>query len=93
MTQDRKKKIGLAWGLTAVWFLVGFGPFATIGNTLFSNPAEPITWAPFGLPSLWIWQLLFLIYGIFVMWFLAFYMGLSEPIDIERIKKYAPKPG
>ena len=93
MTQDRKKKIGLAWGLTAVWFLVGFGPFATIGNTLFSDPAEPITWAPFGLPSLWIWQLLFLVYGIFVMWFLAFYMGLSEPIDIERIKKYAPKPG
>jgi len=36
--------------------------------------------------------LLFLIYGIFVMWFLAFYMGLSEPIDSDRIKKYAPKP-
>ena len=30
---------------------------------------------------------------IFVMWLLAFYKGLSEPIDIERIKKYAPKPG
>jgi len=25
-------------------------------------------------------------YGIFVMWLLAFHMGLSEPIDPEKVK-------
>ena len=87
MTPKRKKKIKLAWGLTLVWFLVGFGPFATIGNDFFSDPNSPSLWAPFGLPSLWVWQLMFLGYGIFVMWFLAFHMGLSEPIDPKKVKK------
>ena len=86
LTPERKKRVSLAWGLTLVWFLVGFGPFATIGNTLFSDPNQPATWAPFGLPSLWVWQLLFLVYGIFVMWFLAFHMGLSEPIDPQKVE-------
>jgi hypothetical protein len=86
LSPDRKKMVSLAWILTLVWFLIGFGPFAKIGNTLFSDPNNPITWAPFGLPSLWVWQLLFLLYGIFVMWFLAFYMGLSKPIDVGKIK-------
>ena len=83
----QKKKTTLAWILTLVWFLIGFGPFATIGNTIFSNPNDPLTWSPLGLPSIWVWQLLFLVYGIFVMWFLAFQMGLSEPIKLERIEK------
>ena len=86
LSPDRKKLVSFAWILTLVWFLIGFGPFATIGNTLFSDPNNPITWAPFGLPSIWAWQLLFLLYGIFVMWFLAFYMGLSKPIDVDKIK-------
>ena len=87
LSPDGKKKVSLAWGLTLVWFLVGFGPFATIGNTLFSDPNNPATWAPFGLPSLWVWQLLFLVYGIFVMWFLAFQMGLSEPVDPDKVER------
>ena len=86
LSPDKKKLVPLAWFLTLVWFIIGFGPFATIGNTLFSNPNNPMTWTPFGLPSLWVWQLFFLVYGIFVMWFLAFYMGLSKPIDIDKIK-------
>ena len=87
LSKERKKKVKLAWALTLFWFLVGFGPFATIGNDLFSNPNSPSLWAPFGLPSLWVWQLVFLGYGIFVMWFLAFHMGMSEPIDPEKVKR------
>jgi Na+/proline symporter len=87
LNKERKKKVKLAWALTLFWFLVGFGPFATIGNDLFSNPNTPSLWVPFGLPSLWVWQLLFLGYGIFVMWFLAFHMGMSEPINPETVKK------
>ena len=86
LTKRKKKKIRLAWVLTLIWFLVGFGPFATIGNQIFSDPNLPQLWAPFSLPSLWVWQLVFLGYGIFVMWYLAFYMGLSKPIDPKKIK-------
>ncbi|MCS5652806.1 MAG: sodium:solute symporter family protein, partial [Candidatus Marinimicrobia bacterium] len=75
-----------------IWFIVGFGPFATIGNDIFSNPNAPALWAPFGLPSLWVWQLLFLGYGIFVMRFLAFHMGLSDPIDPEKVEVISRKP-
>ena len=89
--QDKKKWIPVAWGLTLFWFLVGFGPFAIVGNTLFSNPNDPLTWAPFGLPSLWVWQFYFLAFGIFVMWFLAFYMGLSQPVSPERVESLARK--
>ena len=77
----------LAWLLTLAWFLVGFGPFAVVGNSLFSDPDQPATWAPFGLPSLWEWQLLMLAFGIFVMWFLAFHMGLSRPIPPEEVER------
>ena len=87
LNTERKKKVKLAWALTLFWFLVGFGPFATIGNDLFSNPNSPSLWAPFDLPSLWVWQLVFLGYGIFVMWFLAFHMGMSEPLDPEKVKR------
>ncbi len=88
MNSARKKKIRLAWILTLFWFLVGFGPFATIGNTLFSDPNTPALWAPFALPSLWVWQIIFLGYGIFVMWFLAFHMGMSEPIDPKKVENF-----
>ena len=91
MSSARKNKVKLAWGLTLVWFLVGFGPFATIGNDVFSDPNSPALWAPFGLPSLWIWQLLFLGFGIFVMWFLAFYMGMSAPIDPKSVEAFSKK--
>jgi solute:Na+ symporter, SSS family len=89
ISPERQKHIPIAWALVIFWFLVGFGPFAVVGNTLFSNPNIPSTWGPFGLPSLWVWQLLFLGFGIFVMWFLAIHIGLSKPVppeDVERLK-------
>ena len=82
--KQKYKWLGLV--LILVWFLVGFGPFATIGNTLFSDPNAPETWGPFGLPSLWVWQLLMLAFGVFVMWFLTFFLGFSKPIAPEAIK-------
>ena len=84
--EPKKKLVPLAYCLVIFWFLFGFGPFAMIGNTLFSDPNIPATWAPFNLPSIWIWQLVFLFFGIFVMWFLAFYMGFSQPISSKKIE-------
>ena len=83
---EKQKFKWLGLGLILVWFLVGFGPFATIGNTLFSDPNSPETWGPFGLPSLWVWQFLMLAFGVFVMWFLAFFLGFSKPISTESIE-------
>ena len=83
--EDKQKFKPLALILTLFWFIVGFGPFAVVGNTLFSNPNLPETWKPFGLPSLWVWQLVMLVFGIFVMWFLAFFLGLSKPISPEKV--------
>ena len=85
--EDRRKHVPWAWLLTVVWFAFGFGPFAVIGNTLFSDPNQPATWAPLGLPSLWVWQLLMLVFGIFVMWYLAFYVGLSRPVPPEEVEQ------
>ena len=84
--ESKKKLVPLAYCLVIFWFLFGFGPFAMIGNTLFSDPNVPATWAPFNLPSIWIWQLVFLFFGIFVMWFLAFYMGFSQPISPKKLE-------
>ena len=84
---NRRKWVAVAWVLTIVWFVAGFGPFAVVGNTLFSDPNKPATWAPFGLPSIWIWQLLMLVFGIFVMWLLAFHVGLSNPIPPEEVER------
>ena len=83
---SKKKLVPIAYGLVIFWFLFGFGPFAMIGNTLFSDPNIPATWAPFNLPSIWIWQLVFLFFGIFVMWFLAFNMGFSQPIPSKKLE-------
>ena len=85
--KEKKKLIPLAYGMVLVWFLFGFGPFAVIGNTFFSDPNNPSSWAPFNLPSIWVWQIVFLLFGIFVMWFLAFYMGFSQPISAEKLEK------
>lgn len=88
--EHKRKLIPVGIGLCMFWFLVGFGPFATVGNTLFGNPSDPTTWDFMGLPSLWVWQLVFLGFGIFVMWFLAFHLELSKPIDfneVERVKR------
>ena len=88
---EKRKLIPFAWAIVLIWFLFGFGPFATIGNSIFSNPNDPLTWYPFGLPSLWVWQLCFLFFGIFVMWFLAFYMELSKPITTNNVENLFKK--
>ena len=85
--KSKKKLIPLTYGMVIFWFLFGFGPFAVIGNTFFSDPNNPATWAPFNLPSIWVWQIMFLLFGIFVMWFLAFYMGFSQPISEEKLEE------
>jgi len=78
--QHRKKLIPIAWIITLVWFFFGIGPGAVIGNTIFGDPNDATSWI-FGMPSIWTWQLLWWAIGVFMMWFLAYKMGMSTVPD------------
>ncbi len=71
-----------AWIITLVWFFFGIGPGAVIGNTIFGNPNDITTWV-FGMPSIWAWQILWWVLGVFMMWFLAYKMEFSTIPETE----------
>ena len=84
LPSGKRRLIPVAWGLVLVWFFFGIGPGAVIGNTLFGNPNHIETWI-FGMPSIWVWQLLWWGIGVFMMWFLAYKMELSTVPDREIV--------
>lgn len=93
----RRKLAPLAWIIAVVWVFFAIGPGVVIGNTAFGNPNDPASW-PLGLPSIWIWQILWWALGVFMMWFLAYRMELSalpspplEPASAERPGMDAPR--
>jgi hypothetical protein len=49
-----------------------------IGNDIFGAPDAGVDGWTFGIPSIWAWQLLFWGLGVFMMWFLAYWMELSR---------------
>jgi len=53
-----------------------------IGNTIFGDPLKPATWFN-GMPSIWIWQIVWWILGIFMMWFLAYKLEMSTNIKSQ----------
>jgi len=63
--------------LTLVWFIFAIGPGAVVGNTIFGNPTDSSTWAIFGMPSIWAWQIIWWALGVAMMWFLAYKMEMS----------------
>ncbi len=76
LPESKRYLIPRAWALTLVWFLFGIGPGAVIGNSIFGSPTDATTWM-FGIPSIWAWQVLWWVIGVFMMWFLAYKMELS----------------
>ena len=82
LPDSKKSLIPTAWIVTLLWFFFGIGPGAVIGNTIFGNPTDASTWI-FGIPSIWAWQILFWIIGIYMMWMLAYKMELSTPSSKE----------
>ena len=76
LPRSKRGLVPVAWIITLVWFFFGIGPGAVIGNWVFGSPADPADWT-FGIPSIWAWQLLWWILGVFMMWFLAYRMELS----------------
>jgi Na+/proline symporter len=76
------------WVITIVWLLFAIGPFATIGNNfLFWNAADPSGW-PFGMPPLWLWQIVWWLIGVYMMYFLAYKLEFSTHFgDIESLRE------
>ena len=76
LPESKRHLIPRAWALTLIWFLFAIGPGAVIGNDIFGSPNEPSTWL-FGMPSIWTWQIVWWIIGVFMMWFLAYKMEMA----------------
>jgi Na+/proline symporter len=87
LPEDRKPLVKWGWIITLVWFMFAIGPGCVIGNTIFGDPLKPATW-PMGMSSIWIWQIIWWILGIGMMWFLAYKLQMSTNIttDFEALK-------
>lgn len=88
--EGKRKLIPAAWIIVLLWFAFGIGPGATIGNDLFGAPGNASTWL-FGMPSIWVWQILWWAVGCTMIWFLAYKMEMStvphkdvEPLAAEN---------
>ena len=69
------------WSLVLIWAFFGLGPGAILGNTFFTEPIF-VDGAPIpGLPSLWVWQILFWLLGVPLVWWLAYFARLGVTTD------------
>ena len=69
-----------AWIILIVWIFFSFGPGLMIGNELFGKPVNVESWS-FGMPSIWVWQVIFWGIGILLVWFLAVKMEMSTSLE------------
>lgn len=77
LPEERRKWKAPVWILTVVWFLFAVGPFAVLGNE-----TDPTRWM-FGIPTLWVWQLVWWIVGCVVIYLLAFKLQMSTAPEGE----------
>jgi len=75
------------WSLTLIWAFFAMGPGAILGNSFFSRPIFTETEAALGLPSLWVWQILFWLAGCALVWWLAHraHLGRIDATLLRRI--------
>tara|TARA_A100001011_G_scaffold378518_1_gene443349 strand:+ start:426 stop:2357 length:1932 start_codon:yes stop_codon:yes gene_type:complete len=65
-----------AWIILIAWLFFALGPGLIMGNELFGKPINVESWS-FGMPSIWVWQIVFWILGVLLIWFLAIKMEMS----------------
>lgn len=75
----------LLWSLSLLWAFLAYGPGAILGNTFFSEPIFTRLDAALGIPSLWVWQILFWLLGVLLVWWFAYRVGLGMLSD-EKVK-------
>ncbi len=76
LPESKKNLVPVAWVVVIVWFIFAQGPGAVLGNTIFGNPTDSSTWL-FGMPSIWLWQIIWWALGVAMMWFLAYKLEMS----------------
>lgn len=78
---------GAKWSLALIWAFLALGPGAILGNTFFSQPIFTEGEAALGLPSLWVWQVLFWLTGVPLVWWLAWgsRLGLTGDEGLRRL--------
>jgi Na+/proline symporter len=82
LPDSKKGLVKVAWAVVIAWFFFAQGPGAVVGNTLFGNPTDSSTWL-FGMPSIWLWQIIWWALGVAMMWFLAYKLQMSTIPDTE----------
>ena len=80
LSMSRRSLKPSAWIVTITWLFFALGPGTIIGNEMFGNPNNVESWS-FGIPSIWVWQIIFWLLGVILVWFLAFKMEMSTPPD------------
>ena len=78
LPQGRPNGRAAIWSLTLIWAFFAMGPGAILGNSFFSRPVFTEAEAALGLPSLWVWQILFWLVGIALVWWLAHRARLGQ---------------
>lgn len=76
--QTRGNGRAALWSLTLIWAFFAMGPGAILGNSFFSRPIFAGTEASLGVPSLWVWQILFWLIGTALVWWLAHRARLGQ---------------
>ena len=104
---SRVKIKSLAYVLFLIWTFFSIGPGLIFGNFLFGIAGDGFDQWTMGLPSLWVYQIIWWAIGILLIWFLANKMDLSTlpkkpilngddfsaPDDVENRGNYIDKLG
>jgi Na+/proline symporter len=84
---------GAKWSLALIWFFLAVGPGAILGNSFFSQPIFTQGAAALGVPSLWVWQILFWMIGVPLVWWLAYRsrLGIITDEGVRRLTFAEPE--
>ncbi|MEY4698286.1 MAG: hypothetical protein RIT14_2714 [Pseudomonadota bacterium] len=79
---------GAKWSLAFIWGFLALGPGAILGNTFFSQPIFTEGQAALGIPSLWVWQMLFWQLGVPLVWWLAYRsrLGITQADGLRSLR-------
>jgi solute:Na+ symporter, SSS family len=86
---------GAKWSLSLIWAFLAIGPGAILGNIFFSQPIFSSSEAVLGIPSLWVWQMLFWLIGVLLVWWIAYRcrLGITTAEGLRRIDLGAQASG
>jgi hypothetical protein len=104
---SRKKVKSLAYVFFLIWTFFSIGPGLIFGNLIFGNADQSYDKWVMGVPSLWAYQIIWWVAGVFLIWFLANKMDLStlpkkpilngddhlSPDDVEERGNYIDRMG